>query len=82
MPLTMYTKDGCVQCKATYRILDKKEIEYFLVDVTHDEEKQNELRERGLTQMPILESHLGTWTGHRPDMLSAYIADVKPNPES
>lgn len=82
MPLKMYTKDGCVQCKATYRVLDKEEVEYLLVNVSQDESAADNLRERGLTQMPVLESHLGTWTGHRPDKLAEYIADVKPNPES
>ena len=78
MSLTMYTKDGCVQCNATYRILDKNGVEYDVVNVSHDDAAADALRARGLTQMPVLDTHLGTWTGHNPAKLKEYISDVKP----
>ena len=34
MSVTVYTKPACVQCNATYRALDKRGIEYQIVDVT------------------------------------------------
>ncbi|WP_330700842.1 glutaredoxin domain-containing protein, partial [Mycobacteroides abscessus] len=32
--ITVYTKPACVQCKATYKALDKQGIEYNIVDIT------------------------------------------------
>lgn len=34
--VTVYTKPNCVQCKATFRALDKAGIDYTAVDITLD----------------------------------------------
>ena len=34
--VTVYTKPNCVQCKATFRALDKAGIDYTPVDITLD----------------------------------------------
>ncbi|PPF52942.1 NrdH-redoxin, partial [Rathayibacter sp. AY1B7] len=34
MMLTVYSKPSCVQCTMTYRVLEKKGIEYTTVDIT------------------------------------------------
>ena len=34
MSITVYSTPSCVQCKATYRALDKKGVPYEVVDVT------------------------------------------------
>lgn len=36
MPITVYTKPGCVQCNATFRALDKAGLSYQVVDVSSD----------------------------------------------
>src|SRR6478609_7613778 len=38
MSITVYSKPACVQCDATYRALDRKGVEYSVVDITQDAE--------------------------------------------
>lgn len=70
--VTVYTREGCVQCNATTRDLDKAGIEYALIDVTHDEPAADALRAEGHQQLPVVVTENETWTGYRPDKIKAY----------
>lgn len=35
--LVVYSKPNCVQCNATYRALDAKDIPYYVVDLSEDD---------------------------------------------
>jgi glutaredoxin-like protein NrdH len=82
MTVTVYTKPACVQCNATYRALDKKGIEYNVIDVTEDSAALEHVKSLGYMQAPVVETETEHWSGFRPDKIalieqsSARIADV------
>ncbi|MTG90854.1 glutaredoxin-like protein NrdH [Cellulosimicrobium sp. BIT-GX5] len=64
-------KKSCVQCDATYRALDKKGIEYSVVDVTQDAAALERVRELGYLQVPVVVAGDDHWSGFRPDRINA-----------
>ncbi len=54
MSITVYSKPACVQCDATYRALDKKGIEYSVVDISQDAEALELVRGLGYLQAPVV----------------------------
>jgi glutaredoxin-like protein NrdH len=40
-PITVYTKPACVQCRATFRALDRAGISYTRIDITEDHEARD-----------------------------------------
>lgn len=71
MTVTVYTKPNCVQCNATYRALDKRGVEYSVVDVTADGEALLTIKELGYLQAPVVLTDDGHWSGFRPDRIAA-----------
>lgn len=76
MSITVYSKPACVQCEATYRALDKKGVEYTVVDVTQDAEAMALVRELGYLQAPVVVAGDTHWSGFRPDRIAAVAAQV------
>ncbi len=76
MSITVYSKPACVQCEATYRALDKKGLEYDVVDVTQDPEALALVRELGYLQAPVVVAEDTHWSGFRPDQITALAAKV------
>ncbi|TFF04390.1 glutaredoxin-like protein NrdH [Cellulosimicrobium funkei] len=74
MSITVYSKPACVQCDATYRALDKKGIEYSVVDISQDTEALEFVRALGYLQAPVVVAGDESWSGFRPDQISA-LAD-------
>ncbi|ACZ31454.1 glutaredoxin-like protein NrdH [Xylanimonas cellulosilytica DSM 15894] len=71
MSITVYSKPACVQCDATYRALDKKGIEYTVVDITQDAEALEMVRGLGYLQAPVVVAGETHWSGFRPDQIGA-----------
>ena len=69
--VTVYSKPGCGPCGMTYRELDKKGIEYTVVDVTADAAGLERIKGLGYLQAPVVlvdeERH---WSGFRPDKIA------------
>ncbi|HWK92864.1 MAG TPA: glutaredoxin-like protein NrdH [Luteimicrobium sp.] len=76
MSITVYSKPACVQCEATKRALDKKGLEYDVVDVTEDPEALALVRELGYLQAPVVVADDTHWSGFRPDQITALAAKV------
>lgn len=77
MPLvTVYSKPQCVQCDATYRALDKKGIEYTVVDLMQDPEAMEMVRSLGHMQAPVVVAGDSNWSGFRPDQIARLAANV------
>lgn len=80
MTITSHHTPGCVQCNATDRHCDSKGIVIEHVNLSKDEAKLQELKDRGLTQAPVLivtddeGVEINHWTGFRPDKLDEYAA--------
>ena len=71
--LTVYGKPRCVQCTATERYLDSRDIRYTKIDVTQDEAAYARIVELGFQQAPVVEASDGTvWSGFDPDRLAVY----------
>jgi len=76
MALTVYSKPACVQCTMTYRVLDKKGIEYTTVDITTNPAALAYITEElGYSAAPVVvvsdEDH---WSGFRPDLIEKHAA--------
>ncbi|GMA25232.1 glutaredoxin-like protein NrdH [Luteimicrobium album] len=76
MSITVYSKPACVQCEATKRALDKKGLEYDVVDVTEDPEALALVRELGYLQAPVVVADDTHWSGFRPDQITALAVKV------
>ena len=74
MSVTVYSKPACVQCDATYRALDRKGVEYTVVDITQDAEALEMVRGLGYLPAPVVVAGDTHWSGFRPDQISAVAA--------
>lgn len=68
--VTVYTKPGCVQCDATFRLLDLKQIPYVPVDLTTDRDAMKAVRGLGYLQAPVVVAGERHWSGYRPDEIT------------
>ncbi|GAA3939825.1 glutaredoxin-like protein NrdH [Pseudoclavibacter caeni] len=76
MSVTVYSKPACVQCNATYRALDRRGIDYTVVDLTTDPDALARVKELGYMQAPVVVTDGGHWSGFRPDRIDALAAEV------
>ena len=76
MTVTVYTKPACMQCKATYRALDKEGIEYAVIVITEDDEARDYVMALGHLQAPIVVAGDDHWSGFRPDRIRALVASA------
>lgn len=52
--ITVFSKPDCVQCDGTYRALDKRGIDYKVVDLTQDDVALEKVRALGYMQAPVV----------------------------
>jgi glutaredoxin-like protein NrdH len=76
MSITVYSKPACVQCDATYRALDKRGIEYTVVDISQDTEALEMVRSLGYLQAPVVVAGDTHWSGFRPDQIATLAQQV------
>lgn len=81
MSITVYSKPNCVQCDATYRTLDKKGLEYAVVDITKDDAALELFKELGYVSAPVVtveqsDGSVKTWSGFRVDEINNLAALV------
>jgi len=69
MTITVYTKTGCVQCDATERALDKKDIAHRTIDISTDTEALARIKALGYLQAPVIVTDQDHWSGFRPDKI-------------
>ena len=70
MRITIYTKNDCVQCHATKRIMESRGFAFEIVNVEHDPDAAYMLREQGFRQLPVVIAGETRWSGFRPDMIN------------
>lgn len=71
MTVTVYSKPNCVQCGATYRLLDREGIPYEVVDVSKDPEAMEYVTSLGHMQAPVVVAGEDNWAGFQPDKIKA-----------
>jgi len=76
MSITVYSKPACVQCDATYRALDKRGLDYTIVDISQDTEALEMVRGLGYLQAPVVVAGETHWSGFRPDRITDLAAQV------
>lgn len=69
--IIVYSKPACVQCTATTREMDRKGINYNVIDLTKDETAFNTVKDMGYMQAPVVVAGDDHWSGFRPDKISA-----------
>ena len=69
MKITVYSKPACVQCNATTRALERKGLDYEVVDVSVDNEAYDHVVGMGYRQVPVVVAGEQHWSGFRPDMI-------------
>jgi glutaredoxin-like protein NrdH len=74
MTVTVYTKPSCVQCTATYRALDNKQIPYETRDLSTDEAALERVKALGCLQAPVVVTDEDHWSGFRPDKIAGLSA--------
>ena len=68
--ITVYSKPRCVQCTATYRVLDKDGHEYNTVDISKDPEARDFVMSLGYLGAPVVIVGDEHWSGFNPGKLS------------
>lgn len=71
MSIIIYSKPDCVQCNATYQMLERKNISYQVIDLTQDPDALKHVRTLGYQQVPVVVAGQDHWSGFRPDKISA-----------
>jgi glutaredoxin-like protein NrdH len=74
MSITVYSKPACVQCTATTRALDRKGVDYTVVDIMENAAAFALVQELGYRQVPVVVAGEQHWSGFRPDMIGAIAA--------
>lgn len=76
VPITVFSKEFCVQCTATYRALDKVGLDYTVVRIDEDEEALTAIMAMGYMQAPVVMAGAEHWSGFRPDLIKALAAQT------
>jgi glutaredoxin-like protein NrdH len=72
--ITVYTKPGCPQCRATLRALDHAGLDYTVVDLADDPDTRHYLLALGHLAAPVVAVGGEHWSGYRPDRIHALAA--------
>ena len=70
----VYTKDNCVQCDMTKRLMDKIGVEYETINITQNPEELDKLIELGYRAAPVVVTQDDSWAGFNPDKITALAA--------
>ena len=73
MEVTVYTKPGCMQCRVTTSLLDRKGIKYELVDISNKPGVIERFARGGHKNLPVVVVYKDyesiVWNGFRPDLI-------------
>jgi len=73
--VTLYTKDNCVQCVATKKMMDKLGVPYDTVDITDNPEELDKLIALGYRAAPVVITESGeSWAGFNPEKITELVA--------
>lgn len=76
MSITVYTQPSCMQCKATYRALEARGINYEIIDVSEDPAALELVKALGYLQAPVVVAEGDHWSGFRPDKIDELAAKL------
>ena len=68
--IKIYSKPNCMACNFTKKYLNDKGVKFKEINVFKDAEALAMLRDKGFSQMPVVDVNGDFHTGFRPDVLS------------
>ena len=68
--IIVYSKPNCVRCEMVKRYLNDKGVKFEEIDVFKDAEALAMLRDKGLSQMPVVVINGEFHTGFQPNLLA------------
>jgi glutaredoxin-like protein NrdH len=71
MSVTVYTTPNCIQCNATKKHLERRGIEFNVIDLTQNPDKLEMFLSQGLNAAPIVVTNNAIWSGYRPAEIDA-----------
>lgn len=79
--ITVYSQPNCVQCNATYRTLDKADLDYEVVDVAPGTEAHAFITGLGHLRAPVVVVReagevVDNWSGFNPDKLAEWMPKI------
>ncbi|PPI88283.1 NrdH-redoxin [Candidatus Pantoea edessiphila] len=79
MSIIVYFKSNCIQCEATKNAMNRKGIEYKLINIDIQPEAIENLKSLGYYQMPVVITNNDHWSGFRPDKIAdlCQLTDVR-----
>ena len=66
---TVYTKNNCVQCDMTKRLMDKIGVAYDVVNISEHPAELDRLIEMGYRSAPVVITDTDSWAGFNPDKI-------------
>ncbi|MCK9234686.1 MAG: glutaredoxin family protein [Gammaproteobacteria bacterium] len=75
--LTIYSVPNCPQCDQTKLVLSRHGISFNEVDLSQDEKKREELRNKGVRSAPFVEFGSDWWSGFNMGKIKSAISAVQ-----
>ena len=72
--VTIYTKNNCVQCDATKRMMDKLGVEYSTINISDNPDELDKLIELGYRAAPVVITDNDSWAGFNPEKITELVA--------
>lgn len=67
--VTIFTKNNCVACKRTKKLLKDEGIEYTEINVDEQPVWRLRLLEEGWQSMPVVKTAISSWSGYQPEKI-------------
>lgn len=74
MRITIYTRNNCIQCHATKKAMESRNMDVVTINLDDHPEAIASLREQGFRQLPVVITEQESWCGFRPDMINRLCA--------
>ena len=71
--IKIYSKPNCMSCEFAKKYLNDKGVKFKEIDVFKDAEALAMLRDKGFSQMPVVDVNGDFHTGFRPDLLAKTV---------
>ena len=71
--ITIYSKPNCMACNFSKKYLEDKGVEFKEINVFEDNEALAMLRDKGFSQMPVVDVNGEFHTGLQPNVLAKVV---------
>lgn len=71
MEVVVYSKPDCMQCEQTKKFLERKGVDFSVIDMSADAEALEKVKALGYRQAPVVVVGDQHWSGFNPAKLSS-----------